>query len=120
LLLLEGGDAADGEAVAPVEVGHGERVADDAGEMGDVADLLDRLVGLLRLHELARGIDAPGDAHGARLRDLVEVGLDLLQVIHDQTISTQRHKDHKGRTGNSYGSSEESTCDCDSTVEKVH
>jgi hypothetical protein len=93
-LLLECGDAADGKAVAPVEVGHGEGVAHDAGEVGDVADLLDRLVGLLRFHELPRGVDPSGDAHGAGLRDFVEVRGDLLQLSHEKDLP-QRHGGHR-------------------------
>ena len=38
---VHGGDAADGEAVAPVAVGHAVSVVDDAGEAGDVGGLLE-------------------------------------------------------------------------------
>jgi hypothetical protein len=37
----EGGHSADREAVAPVAVGHAEGGADDAGQAGDVGDLLE-------------------------------------------------------------------------------
>jgi len=40
LVGVEGGHPADREAVAPVDVGHRDRVAQDAGQVGDVDHLL--------------------------------------------------------------------------------
>src|SRR6185369_13428037 len=70
LVRVDGGDAADGEAVAPVEVGHGERVADDAGQVRDVHHLRERGVVAQLAHELIAGVDAPGHAHAAVPGDL--------------------------------------------------
>ena len=56
---------ADGEAVAPVDVGHGHRGADDAGEGGDVGDLLEAPVGRDLGQEHVIGEDHAGDAHGS-------------------------------------------------------
>ena len=59
---VEGGDAADGEAVAPVGVGHGVGAFDDAGQGGDVADLLGDLV----VHagdQVLGGVDYAIDVH---------------------------------------------------------
>jgi len=39
-----GGDPADAESVAVVNVGHGQTGSDDAGQGGDVGDLLQRRV----------------------------------------------------------------------------
>jgi len=44
LVGIEGGDAADRKAVAPMGIGHRERCLDDAGERGDIGDLLRHLV----------------------------------------------------------------------------
>src|SRR3989304_3333328 len=44
LLGIEGGDAPDGEAVAPVGVGHGEGGGENAGQGRDVRDRLVDLV----------------------------------------------------------------------------
>ena len=55
--------AADGEAVAPVDVRHGQRVADDARQEGHVGHLLEGLVLRQDVHHLLAGVDAAGDAH---------------------------------------------------------
>ena len=76
-LRVHRGDAADGEAVAPVDVGHREREAEDAGEVRDVRDLLQgRVVGRRR----ADGVHAAGHLHAPLARDLPEVALDVPQL----------------------------------------
>ena len=58
-----GGDAADREAVALVDVGHRQGGLDDARQRGDVHELLERPVAPNRLQQLGVGEDAGGDAH---------------------------------------------------------
>ena len=57
------GDAADAEAVTPVDVRHGDAGDLDARQEGDVGHLVGGLVLLHRLHELLVGEDHPRDAH---------------------------------------------------------
>src|SRR3990172_4243733 len=58
-----GRHAADGEAVALVDVGHGQRAADDAGEESDVDGLLERQVGEDLLEQRFVGVDEGVGAH---------------------------------------------------------
>ena len=64
------GDPADGKAVAPVHVGHGQRVPDDAGQVRDVDELRERRVVAQRRHLRLAGVDARRDTHAAVPRDL--------------------------------------------------
>ena len=59
---VEGGDAADREAVAPVGVGHAEARLDDAGQRGDVRRLHEDLV-VHRLDQRAAAEHAHGHVH---------------------------------------------------------
>src|SRR5206468_4759269 len=52
-------DATDGKAVAPVNVRHGERIADDAREMRHVHHLAQTIIFLKSGHESFRAIDTP-------------------------------------------------------------
>jgi hypothetical protein len=72
-----GRHAADGEAVAPVDVRHRDAGADDAGQRRHVHDLLERLVCVGALQDLLRGI------HDAR-HPHVALGLDAPGVLVDQ------------------------------------
>ena len=56
-------DAADGKAVAPVDIRHGERVPHDAGQRCHVGDLLDRHVAGHRVDHGCVSIDHPRNAH---------------------------------------------------------
>ena len=68
---VEGRHAADGEAVAAVDVGHGQGVADDAGQVGHVGHLGEALVAAEGVQdELAVGVDAARHAHAPGLREL--------------------------------------------------
>lgn len=59
VLGIEGGDAADGEAVAPVGIGHRVRRRDDPRQAGDVGHLLGDLF-VHRFQQFARSEDHPG------------------------------------------------------------
>jgi len=43
-LRIHGRHAADRKAIAPVDIGHGNAVAHDAGKVGDVAHLIERFL----------------------------------------------------------------------------
>ena len=58
-----GGDSTDGEAVAPVDVGHGHGAADDARQESHVGHLLDRLVPCDMREKAVVGVYAPGHPH---------------------------------------------------------
>ena len=83
--------AADAEAVAPVNVRHGQRVPDDAGQRGDVGDLLGRLVLLDGIDQPLVGVNQAVHAHvrAVRLWNAPAVVINALQwssvvVCHDQ------------------------------------
>ena len=77
-----GGHAADGETVALVDVGHGERRPDDAGQEGDVDSLLEREVGENLLQQRFVGIDECVGAHAGlgAARDEVAAGVELFEL----------------------------------------
>ena len=60
---IGGTHAADAEAIAPVDVGHGQAGVLDAGQKGDVGDLLRRLVLFELGHQRFAGEDQPVHAH---------------------------------------------------------
>ena len=74
-------DAADAEAVAPVDIGHGQAGHLDARQEGDVGHLLRGLVVADLLDELFIGEDAAFGAHAdlVRLRDPPDAFGDLFQ-----------------------------------------
>ncbi len=78
-----GRDAADGKAVALMHVGHGDGVADNAGQRGGVDQLLDALIGQRFFQQRLAGVDAGGHAHvgAVRLGDFPDVGADAFQVF---------------------------------------
>ena len=80
--VVHGGDAADGKAVAPVDVGHGDARLEDAGQGGHVPDLLQRLVGAGLGEELLARIDDAGHAHVALGRQQVGERSYLLVLDH--------------------------------------
>ena len=80
LVDVEGGDTADGEAVAPVDVRHGVRGAHDARQTGDVLDLLEGVVEFARLDHAAAGEDPSRHAHRRLAVDLPLEGSDLAHV----------------------------------------
>jgi hypothetical protein len=90
LVGVEGGHAADGEAVAPVDVGHGEGGADDPRELGDVGNLLGGAVLLDGAHHLFGGVDAAFDAHRAFSRDAPAPVVDALEPHTSITTWTRR------------------------------
>ena len=67
-LRISCGDAADAEAVAPMNVRHRQRVAHDAGQHGDICDLVRRLVASDGVDQRVVGINHPVDAHAALVR----------------------------------------------------
>ena len=75
---VEGGHAPDRGAVAPMGVRHGQGVADDARQGGDVHHLLGHPLRFDLGDERLGGEDPPGDAHGALSRDLEAEIVDLL------------------------------------------
>src|SRR5213079_2105108 len=89
LLRVDRGHPADREAVAPVDVGHGERVADDPGQVRHVRDLLERRIVAQLRHELLARVDPAGHAHTALARDLPDVVVDPLE-LHGQTSRMMR------------------------------
>ena len=44
VVLIESGDATDGETISPMDIGHGQGVVDDAWQMGDMGDLIEARV----------------------------------------------------------------------------
>jgi len=80
LFVVEGGDSADGEAVAFVSVGEGDGGFVDAWEAGDVGALFEGGVGFHFFEELFVGVDDAGDVHAwfVGLGDLVGVVGDFL------------------------------------------
>src|SRR5262249_33805313 len=68
LVRVSGADSADREPVAPVNVGHRQAGNLDAGEEGNVGDLVGGLVTLYLLDHLVAGIDEPVDAHPGLIR----------------------------------------------------
>ncbi len=80
LLGVERGHAADREAVAPVDVRHGDRVADDAGQVGDVDHLLGAAVVADVGDQIGGRVDQPRHPHAAALRDAVAEVVDSLQL----------------------------------------
>src|SRR6266511_2366035 len=77
VLRVDRRDAADREAVSPVDVRHREGEAEDAGEVRDVRDLLE---GRIVRRGRADAVDAAGHLHPALARDLPEVALDAAEV----------------------------------------
>src|SRR5690606_21076990 len=69
LVDVERRDAADREAVAPMDVGHADRRPDDPRKTGDVRDLLDRSVVADVLHEPVVREDNAVRQHRADSRD---------------------------------------------------
>ena len=82
LVQVEGRHAADGEAVAPVDVGHGQGGAHDPRQGGDVGHLLEALVCLDRREHLFGAKDQPPGAHLALPGNLPAVFVDLPQLNH--------------------------------------
>ena len=70
--LVHGRDAADGKAVAPVDVRHRDAGAHDAGQGRDVGHLLQRLLVTGLLEEARVRVHAPGHAHLVIAGDLVD------------------------------------------------
>src|SRR5213083_733871 len=89
LLRVHRGHAADREAVAPVDVRHGERAADDPGQVGHVRELRERRIVPQLRHELLARVDPAGHAHAALARDLPDAVADPLQ-LHGQTSRMMR------------------------------
>src|SRR5207253_2920051 len=78
---INGGDSADREAVAFVHVRHRDGPAADAGEGGDVDELVERTVAEDGVEHCLVGVDAGRDAHVASiaLGNLPEPVVDLRQ-----------------------------------------
>jgi hypothetical protein len=71
---VHGRHAADGKAIAPVDVGHGETRFDDPRQRRDVGDLVKRLVAAGDREQLVAGVDKPGHAHvplGREAKDIL-------------------------------------------------
>src|SRR5439155_777020 len=76
-------------SVAPVDVRHGERAADDPGQVGHVRELRERRIVPQLRHELLARVDPAGHAHAALARDLPDPLADPLQ-LHGQTSRMMR------------------------------
>ena len=83
LFQVEGRHAADGEAVAPVDVGHGQGGSHDPRQGGDVGHLLEALVFLEHREHLLGAKDQPPGAHLALPGNLPAVLVDLPQLNHE-------------------------------------
>ncbi len=84
-------DAADAEAVAPVNVGHRQAGVLNAGQEGDVGDLLRRLVLLDQRHQLFVGVDQAIDAH-ARLVGLGDPPAAVVDLLQRAAVGILRHE----------------------------
>ncbi|MCU0277082.1 MAG: hypothetical protein MUF02_09600 [Acidobacteria bacterium] len=78
----KGRHAADAEAIAVMDVGHGQRTSDEAGQAGHVDHLLDRGIIQRVLQDLACGEDLGIGGHGpvGRPAQAPATGGDLLEV----------------------------------------
>ncbi len=74
--------SADREAVAPVDVRHGDRGAEDAGQVGDVGDLVEAGVVAQLGHQLVAGVDDAVDAHAAAARQPPAVVVEAFERGH--------------------------------------
>ncbi len=94
-----GDDAADGEAVALVDVGHGQGIGDDARQRGAVDQLIEALVAQRRAQQLGVGIEPRRHAHvvAVLLGYLVQVRRDSLQVllVHALLLERRNHRLHR-------------------------
>ena len=80
-----GTDAADGESIPPVDVGHGEGILHDAGEMRHISDLLQTFILLDAFHHCRAGVYASGYLHAAGFRDLPGIVVELSCLyVHDR------------------------------------
>src|SRR5262249_8386178 len=81
LVRIRSTDAANAEAVAPVDIGHGQAGVLDAGQRGHVGHLLGRLVLLYLWDQLIVGENQSVDAHAifVALRNPPTRGVDSLQ-----------------------------------------
>ncbi len=70
--------AADGEAVAPVNIRHGEGIVYDAGKVSDVPHLVNARIAFDVLYKFAAGVDPPRYQHPAGLGNLPDVVRNLL------------------------------------------
>src|SRR5690606_30032562 len=89
LVDVERRDAADREAVSPMDVGHADRRPDDPRKTGDVRDLLDRSVVADVLHEPVVREDDAVRQHRADARDPKASRIHLLNL--DLTVPVLRH-----------------------------
>ncbi len=87
---VERGDAPDREAVAPVDVGHRERAADDPGQARDVRDLLRGAVLKKLFDERLIRVDEPLDPHRAFARDPPAHRVHAFQLGHDSPLFRDR------------------------------
>ncbi len=85
LVQVHRGDPTDGEPIPPVDVGHGQREAQDAGQVGHVAHLLQRRI--VRRRRPGR-VDPPRDLHPALAGELPEITVDAA----DRSSSHDRHR----------------------------
>ena len=96
VLGVDAGDAAHGEAVTLVAVGHADGVVPDAGEVGRVLELLERLVLAYLVQEFLAREDARRHAHVALAGDLPDVLADPFEgdpvgVVGSHTLASAGH-----------------------------
>src|SRR3954452_5149628 len=91
LIGVGGADAADAEAVAPVDVGHGQAGVLNAGQESDIGHLVRRLI-FLDLGQQARvAEDEAVDAH-ARLVAFGEAPAALIDLLQRAVVGLFRHE----------------------------
>jgi hypothetical protein len=81
---IRGRHATDGKAVPLMDVGHGKRGVDDAGQRGHVCQQLERAVLLDRSEQLGVGEHPRGHAHARDRADgeLPQLVVDAARLIH--------------------------------------
>ena len=84
------GHASDRHAVAPVRVGHGHGIADDARQGRHIGHLLGDLLRLELGEHPLRGVDQAGNAHGPGARQFPAIVVELAESCRDRHEASLR------------------------------
>jgi len=79
---VEGRHPADGEAISPVDIRHGQGIIDDPRQMGHVGHLFLTFVAPHVPEEALAAVNDPRDPHPTGLGNLPPAIIDLLQHLH--------------------------------------
>jgi len=82
VLHIEGRHPANGEAISPVDVRHGQGIIDDSRQMGHVGHLFLTFVAPHVPEEALAAVNDPRDPHPPGLGHLPTAIIDLLQHLH--------------------------------------